>query len=94
MTLTKAQIIDAIPEELGISRKKSVEIVETLLEIIKRQMENGEDVLISGFGKFCIKEKKARRGRNPATGSDMMLDKRRVVVFRCSKLLRDKINNP
>ena len=94
MTLTKAQIIDAIPEELGISRKKSVEIVETLLEIIKRQMENGEDVLISGFGKFCIKEKKSRRGRNPATGSDMMLDKRRVVVFRCSKLLRDKINQP
>ena len=92
MTLTKAQIIDAIPEELGISRKKSVEVVETLLEIIKRQMENGEDVLISGFGKFCIKDKKARRGRNPATGSDMMLDKRRVVVFRCSKLLRDKIN--
>ncbi len=92
MTLTKAQIIDAIPEKLGISRKKSVEVVETLLEIIKRQMENGEDVLISGFGKFCIKDKKARRGRNPATGSDMMLDKRRVVVFRCSKLLRDKIN--
>ncbi len=92
MTLTKAQIIDAIPEELGISRKKSVEVVETLLEIVKRQMENGEDVLISGFGKFCIKEKKSRRGRNPATGSDMMLDQRRVVVFRCSKLLRDKIN--
>ena len=92
MTLTKAQIIDAIPEELGISRKKSVEVVETLLEIIKRQMENGDDVLISGFGKFCIKEKKARRGRNPATGSDMMLAQRRVVVFRCSKLLRDKIN--
>lgn len=92
MTLTKAQIIDVIPEELGISRKKSVEVVETLLEIIKRQMENGEDVLISGFGKFCIKDKKSRRGRNPATGSDMMLDKRRVVVFRCSKLLRDKIN--
>jgi len=92
MTLTKAQIIDAIPEELGISRKKSVEVVETLLEIIKRQMENGEDVLISGFGKFCIKDKKARRGRNPATGSDMMLSQRRVVVFRCSKLLRDKIN--
>jgi len=92
MTLTKAQIIDAIPEELSISRKKSVEVVETLLEIIKRQMENGEDVLISGFGKFCIKDKKSRRGRNPATGSDMMLDKRRVVVFRCSKLLRDKIN--
>ena len=93
MTLTKAQIIDAIPEELSVSRKKSVEVVETLLEIIKRQMENGEDVLISGFGKFCIKDKKSRRGRNPATGSDMMLSQRRVVVFRCSKLLRDKINS-
>ena len=92
MTLTKAQIIDAIPDKLGISRKKSVDVVETLLEIIKREMENGEDVLISGFGKFCIKDKKARRGRNPATGSDMMLAERRVVVFRCSKLLRDKIN--
>ncbi len=94
MTLTKAQIVDALPEKLGFSRKKSVEVVETLLEILKQRMENGEDVLISGFGKFCVKEKSSRRGRNPATGEDMILDQRRVVVFRCSKLLRDKINNP
>lgn len=92
MTLTKAQIVDTIPEQLGFSRKQSVDVVETLLEILKRTMENGEDVLISGFGKFCVKDKNSRRGRNPATGDDMMLDGRRVVVFRCSKLLRDKIN--
>jgi len=92
MTLTKAQIVDEIPERLGFSRKKSVEVVETLLEILKRTMESGEDVLISGFGKFCVKDKQSRRGRNPATGDDMMLGGRRVVVFRCSKLLRDRIN--
>ncbi len=92
MTLTKAQIVDEIPERLGLSRKKSVEVVETLLEILKRTMESGEDVLISGFGKFCVKQKQSRRGRNPATGDDMMLGGRRVVVFRCSKLLRDRIN--
>ena len=92
MTLTKAQIVDEIPERLGFSRKKSIDVVETLLEILKRTMESGEDVLISGFGKFCVKEKQTRRGRNPATGDDMMLGGRRVVVFRCSKLLRDRIN--
>jgi integration host factor subunit alpha len=92
MTLTKAQIVDHIPDRLGFSRKKSVDVVETLLEILKRTMESGEDVLISGFGKFCVKQKQARRGRNPATGDDMMLTGRSVVVFRCSKLLRDKIN--
>ena len=92
MTLTKAQIVDEIPERLGFSRKKSIDVVETLLEILKRTMETGEDVLISGFGKFCVKAKQSRRGRNPATGDDMLLGGRRVVVFRCSKLLRDRIN--
>jgi len=55
-------------------------------------LESGEDVLISGFGKFCVKEKRKRRGRNPATGEDMMLAPRRVVIFRCSGKLRDRIN--
>ncbi|SPD76198.1 Integration host factor subunit alpha (fragment) [uncultured Desulfobacterium sp.] len=63
-----------------------------LLEIIKRTLEQGEDVMVSGFGKFCIKAKKERRGRNPATGDDLMLDPRKVVVFRCSPVLRDRIN--
>jgi len=92
MTLTKAHIFDLLSDRMDISRKSSVDIVETLLEIIKRALESGDDVLISGFGKFCVNKKKPRRGRNPATGEDMLLDSRRVVVFRCSKLLREKIN--
>jgi integration host factor subunit alpha len=63
------------------------------LEIIKRTLESGEDVLVSGFGKFCVKTKRERRGRNPATGEDMMLEPRRIVTFNCSRKLRDKINS-
>ncbi|MDX9787688.1 MAG: integration host factor subunit alpha [Desulfobacterales bacterium] len=92
MTLTKANIIDVIPEELGMTRKKSSEAVETLLEIIKRTLGRGEDVLISGFGKFCVNQKKSRRGRNPATGDEMMLAPRKVVTFKCSGKLREKLN--
>ena len=92
MTLTKAKIVDTINEDLGFPKNKSSELLEILLELMKNALEKGEDVLISGFGKFCVKEKKQRRGRNPATGNDMLLDQRRVVTFRCSHLLRDKIN--
>ena len=93
MALTKADIIQTVSEESGFSKKQSMETVETLLEIIKRTLENGEDVLISGFGKFCVKDKRQRRGRNPATGSAMTLSARRVVTFKCSGRLRDKIND-
>ena len=93
MALTKADIIQTVSEESGFSKKQSMETVETLLEIIKRTLENGEDVLISGFGKFCVKEKRQRRGRNPATGSSMTLAARRVVTFKCSGRLREKIND-
>ena len=92
MALTKVQIINSIHERLGIAKKHSSELVEALLDIIKKKLENGEDVLISGFGKFCVKNKKQRKGRNPATGSDLLLAKRRVVTFRCSPVLRKKIN--
>jgi integration host factor subunit alpha len=92
MTLTKAMIIDVIHNQLGYPKNKSAELLEILLEIMKGTLEKGEDVLISGFGKFCVKDKQERRGRNPATGDDMILDKRRVVTFRCSHLLRSKIN--
>ena len=92
VTLTKSQITDAITEQNGFTRKKSSETVETILEIIKSSLTAGEDVLISGFGKFCVKEKHERRGRNPATGEDMMLRPRRVVTFRCSGKLRNKIS--
>ena len=93
MTLTKAKIVDAIHNELGFPKNRSAELIEILLEQIKTTLEKSEDVLISGFGKFCVKHKKERRGRNPATGEDMMLTQRRVVTFRCSHLLREKINS-
>jgi len=93
MKLTKAQIIKAIAEHNGYPTKQSTEVVETLLEIIKTKLESGEDVMISGFGKFCVKQKRERRGRNPATGEDMMLAPRKVVTFKPSGKLRDKINS-
>jgi integration host factor subunit alpha len=92
MALTKIQIVETIHNQIGFTQKRSSEIVETLLEIIKNTLESGEDVLISGFGKFCVKEKKERKGRNPATGDAMMLAPRKVVTFKCSGKLRDRIN--
>ncbi len=92
MTLTKADIVESIHTQTGFTKNKSFEIVETLLEIIKNSLESGDDVLISGFGKFCVKEKNERRGRNPATGGTMMLRSRKVVTFKCSGVLRGKIN--
>ncbi len=92
MALTKARIVDSVQARLQFPRKKSVETVETIVELMKDTLGDGEDVLISGFGKFQVKEKMARRGRNPATGREMMLTPRRVVTFRCSGKLRDRVN--
>ena len=92
MTLTKAQVVDSVQSRLGFPKDRSIEIVESLLELMKKTLENGEDVLISGFGRFCVKNKKERRGRNPKNGEDIMLRPRRVVTFRCSGILREKIN--
>jgi integration host factor subunit alpha len=92
MALTKAVIIDRITDELGLSRKRSSEAFESLLEILKSALESGDDVLMSGFGKFCVRTKRARRGRNPATGEAKILRARRVVTFRYSGKLRDRIN--
>ena len=91
-SLTKARIVESVVETNGYTHKKAFETVEIILELIKRSLENGEDVLISGFGKFCVKKKKKRRGRNPATGEDMMLAPRKRVTFRSSKKLRVKVN--
>ena len=93
MTLTKAQIIEEISRRNGFTREKSTEIVETILKIIKSNLEKGEDVLISGFGKFCVREKRELKGRNPATGDDLMLRPRKVVTFKFSGKLRDRINS-
>ena len=92
MSLTKEHLTHTIHNDLDFPKRRSTELVETILEIMKKTLENGEDVLISGFGKFCVKAKDQRRGRNPQTGSDLMLGSRRVVTFRCSGVLRDKMN--
>jgi integration host factor subunit alpha len=92
MTLTKADLIDSVYNQVGFSRTKSTQVVESLLENIKATLERGEDVLISGFGKFSTRDKMKRRGRNPATGEDLLLKERRIIMFRCSSVLRDKIN--
>ena len=92
MSLTKTDIVEDLLK-IGFNRKKSVQMLENLLEIMKGSLEKGEDVLISGFGKFCVKEKRERRGRNPATGDDLILGKRKVVTFNCSSVLRDKFND-
>ena len=91
MTVTKESLIKNIVET-GTTKKQATTIIETLLEKIKSTLENGEDILISGFGKFCVKEKRERRGKNPQTGQDMTLDSRRVVLFNCSGVLRDRLN--
>ena len=92
MTLTKKEIIEAVAEETGFPKTQSVELIETLIEIIKKTLASGDDVLVSGFGKFKVREKKLRKGRNPATGEDLILEPRRVVTFHCSGQLRKKIN--
>ncbi len=91
MALTKNEIVDRV-SELGHNRKKACSIVDSLIEVLKKTLEDGDDILVSGFGKFCVKDKNSRRGRNPVTGDDVVLRERRVVTFRCSKKLRDRIN--
>ena len=92
MTFTKADIAQEVHNNVGRSKKESAQIVETLLELMKKSLEEGEDVLISGFGKFSIQERRERKGRNPLTGDPMMLPAKKVVTFRCSGKLRERIN--
>jgi integration host factor subunit alpha len=92
MTITRASLMKSICDTANLPRQESSSAVESLFEIIKRTLESGEDVMISGFGKFCVKDKKERRGRNPYTGNDLILDARRVVIFKCSNVMRDRIN--
>ena len=92
MTLIKADLIDSIYNRFDFSKAKSAQAVESLLATIKNTLANGEDVLISGFGKFILMKKRERRGRNPQTGDDLMLRSRKVVRFRWSEVLREKMN--
>ena len=91
MTLTKDHLISSIGNRLDISKSDSSRILESVLETIKTNLSNGEDVLISGFGKFSVRRKALRKGRNPATGEELPLDARTVVTFRCSPVMRDRI---
>ncbi len=92
MALTKTIIAEKIQKKLGLSRTETYELMEEFLEIIKKTIEDGEDIMISGFGKFCVNSKKARKGRNPATNKEMTLPARKVVTFKCSGKLRNLIN--
>lgn len=90
--MTKEKIINDIYNNVGLSKSQSRNVVERLFEITKQTLEKGEDLLISGFGKFVVKKKAARRGRNPQTTEDLHLRARRVVVFKTSGVLRKAIN--
>lgn len=92
MTLTKADLVQKVYEIHDLTKVQAADAVETFLRISKTCMENNQDLLISGFGKFNVKLKKARRGRNPQTGDELILDERRVVTFKPSGILRDRIN--
>jgi len=94
VTVTKETLINKIYDQVGLSKARSKQVVEALIEIIKNTLENGEDVLISGFGKFIVRDKSARRGRNPQTSEELQLRARRVVSFRISGVLKKKMNSP
>lgn len=91
MTVTKVHIINFVSNHLDLPKIRPTEVVDSLLEIIKKTLEDGKNVLISGFAKFCVKGKRERRGRSPHTGEDLMLAGRRVVAFKSSGVLRDRI---
>lgn len=92
MSLTKIDIIDSVYEKLGIPKKECVSIVESVFEIIKDDLDKGNDVMISGFGKWMVKSKRQRKGRNPQTGEALMIDARRVVTFKPSAVLRETVS--
>ena len=92
MTLVKEDLIESLYNQAEISKQQSKALVDNIFELIKKSLESGDDILVSGFGKFSVKTKAPRRGRNPSTGEDLTLNARRVVMFRGSPVLRDKIN--
>lgn len=92
MTLTKAHIVENLFAKNLFTKGESAQIIETLFELMKQSLVDGEDVLISGFGKFNVREKHQRMGRNPQSGEPVMLPPRRVVTFKCSGILKEKIN--
>jgi len=93
MSMTKIDIIESVYAKLGIPKQECVRIVESVFDIIKDELDKWNDVKISGFGKWTVKAKKKRKGRNPQTGEDLIIDARRVVTFKPSTVLRDAVNS-
>jgi integration host factor subunit alpha len=90
--MTKADLVEKIHSQLGFSKKESAEMAEAVLSLIKSTLESGEELKISGFGKFVVKQKNGRKGRNPYTGETITIDARRVITFKPSTVLREAIN--
>jgi len=90
--MTKADIVERIQTNCGFTKLESADLLEVVLSIMKEALQSGEDLKISGFGKFEVKQKKDRKGRNPQTGESITIEARRVLAFRPSNILRDKIN--
>jgi len=90
-TLTRADLAEAVNRKLGFSRAESLDLVEAILAKMSDAMSNGENVKISGFGTFVLRDKKERIGRNPKTGIEVPITPRRVLTFRASQKLKDKI---
>ena len=92
MALTKADMAERLFEELGLNKREAKEMVEKFFEVIRQSLENGEQVKLSGFGNFDLREKKQRPGRNPKTGEEVPISPRRVLVFRPSHILKERVN--
>src|SRR5256886_13892183 len=92
MTMTKADIVERIYEKVGFSKKEATEVVESIFEMVKRRLERGEKVKISGFGNFVVNEKRPRKGRNPQTGEEIVISGRRVLTFKASQVLKKTMN--
>ena len=91
MTITKNSLVNLLHDEVGLNKREAKEFIETFFEIIKLELENGNDVKISGFGNFNLRDKAARPGRNPKTGEDVTISERRVVTFKSGLKLRSKL---
>ncbi len=92
MTLTKKKLITHLETQLSMGKKESLQVVESLLKIMKETLSQSEDLLISGFGKFSVRQKRVRRGRNPQTKESMTLAARKILVFKASGVVRKRIN--
>lgn len=90
-TLTKADIVESVHRRIGFSKKDSSEITEKVFEVIKKSLERGEHVKLSGFGKFEVRQKRKRRGRNPQTGEEIVITERKVLSFKASQILRQAL---